>query len=138
MEVNYNLSSVTTENFSNMNSTEIFRTRNWSATAIWQIIIIPLMIFTNMLVLFVLMVDEKISSFKIYLANLMVSNIVSVLTNTPMNVVMVLDDPYWRIGPAGCLVFVYSVYTAGALQTQAHLLIGMNRIWALWRPVHYR
>ncbi|XP_055330401.1 pyroglutamylated RF-amide peptide receptor-like [Paramacrobiotus metropolitanus] len=110
----------------------------------WFTVVFPVVtglhVFLNALVLLPFIVKEDLrTSFTVYVICLSLSNTIQ---GSVMNVIQLIGlyrVPFWAIkNEFECSVYLYmdSVFAAGA--TYCHVLITINRLWALTFPVSYR
>lgn len=77
------------------------------------------------------------SSFNIYVANLLSSNFIYSIINGPLDVIQNIYGIWW-LGHGWCDVYLYMQVAFSNVQTYAHPLIAINRMWAIMFPVLYR
>lgn len=75
--------------------------------------------------------------FNIYLMNLLFANLIYVVIAYPMEISSSLHATKWRLGVSACTVYLYSFSVLQAAIFHSHLLITVNRLWAVIRPFHY-
>ncbi|XP_055354763.1 uncharacterized protein LOC129600302 [Paramacrobiotus metropolitanus] len=75
--------------------------------------------------------------FNIYVIALMCSNIAFVCVNCTLNAVEDAYGPLW-VGNFLCTLRMYSLHVFVSMIYHYHLLITLNRAWALFGPVTYR
>ncbi|XP_055332281.1 histamine H1 receptor-like [Paramacrobiotus metropolitanus] len=60
-----------------------------------------------------------------------------IATQGPINILYSLYSRWW-MGDALCTFLFYTIYTSSAAIVHAHLLITINRLWAITQPVSYK
>ncbi|XP_055349786.1 thyrotropin-releasing hormone receptor-like [Paramacrobiotus metropolitanus] len=111
---------------------------NWSAFPVWILIITAAGGITNCIVLLAfLRANSSYTPFNIYLINLILANLLRLLAVGPLDVAITLFDR-WPFGYAACTYYVYMEYVISSAITHSHMLITVNRIWAVTFPVSYR
>ncbi|XP_055351074.1 alpha-2B adrenergic receptor-like [Paramacrobiotus metropolitanus] len=74
--------------------------------------------------------------FHIYLGNLLTANIIWLIFQIPLDVTNQIY-PVWFLGNAACAIYQYAINVPGGVTTNTHLLIALNRIWAVQSPLTY-
>lgn len=77
------------------------------------------------------------NKFSFYLINLMTANIFHTLIDRPLDIAM-LFNPNWTHSSQFCTLFLYAAYVSKALMMQCHVLITLNRVWAIAYPISYQ
>ncbi|XP_055344382.1 melatonin receptor type 1A-like [Paramacrobiotus metropolitanus] len=77
-------------------------------------------------------------SFKPYIANLLLANLAMAVLENPLDILFELSCDRWTLSWAVCDLFLYCNYVFTGWEMHAHLLITLNRFWALIFPYHYR
>lgn len=113
--------------------------RSWAFSDIYAATI-GLLVFTfNGLTLSVFIIDSGLrrQSFSIFLIFLLTSNMLFSAIQNPLEIIN-FRFSHWWMGKTWCIVYYYStnVLARGAMFT--HLLISLNRIWAVTFPLSYR
>ncbi|XP_055336755.1 rhodopsin, GQ-coupled-like [Paramacrobiotus metropolitanus] len=75
--------------------------------------------------------------FNVYIMALLSANIVFVAVDGPLKL-LTYPYPDWRLGAAVCTLRIYTVYIIAAMAIHFHLLITLNRAWAMFWPLSYR
>ncbi|XP_055354499.1 G-protein coupled receptor 183-like [Paramacrobiotus metropolitanus] len=122
-------------NITNTNVTlkATFDTRSMASSAVAIVGLI-----SNSLVLLVFLIrKELLTSFNLYLANLLLGNILYILSGALFDIVSGLY-PAWWLGPSWCIWYTYGIWTLAGIPIFSHLSIALNRIWALYAPLAYR
>ncbi|GAV06249.1 hypothetical protein RvY_16269 [Ramazzottius varieornatus] len=110
---------------------------SWSAVPVCFLIIMLLSTVLNGVVLYVIARDSHLkTAFNVYIVNLLLTNLVQTFIQMPLNIANYLRS-YWWLGSTACTVFIYGL-SIQAVMVCSHLLITMNRIWAVTSPVTYR
>ena len=112
----------------------------WNYVPILSSIITVAGLLTNGLVLLVIVVNHTvlITPFNIYLINLLVGNLLNLILFFPLNVVHLVYGDYWWLGNSTCTFYIYGMYLLNASLGHGHLLITLNRLWAVTFPLSYR
>ncbi|XP_055336551.1 5-hydroxytryptamine receptor 1A-like [Paramacrobiotus metropolitanus] len=93
---------------------------------------------TNCGVLAVFLINKSLrTAFNVYIMALLSANIIFAAVDGPLKL-LAYPYPDWRLGPAVCTLRIYSVYIIAAMAIHFHLLITLNRVWAMFWPVSYR
>ncbi|XP_055335728.1 mas-related G-protein coupled receptor member A4-like [Paramacrobiotus metropolitanus] len=75
--------------------------------------------------------------FLIYVLNLLIANLVFFICYTPLD--LAVDDMAdFSFGLPACSFYLYAQYCVGNISIFGHLLIVINRIWAVAAPIHYK
>lgn len=93
---------------------------------------------TNSALLMLFITHRRLlTSFTIYLVSLSIANL---LQTAVMSTIDVVDSNslYWWMGSRTCDLYQYVVYVVGGGIVQSHVLITLNRVWAVSFPVSYR
>ncbi|XP_055347686.1 muscarinic acetylcholine receptor M3-like [Paramacrobiotus metropolitanus] len=75
--------------------------------------------------------------FNIYLINLLLANILQVFLQNPLAILESIYSRWW-MGRTACNLYIYAYYVLAGVIMLSHLLIAINRVWAVTFPVHYR
>ncbi|XP_055340771.1 kiSS-1 receptor-like [Paramacrobiotus metropolitanus] len=94
-------------------------------------------VLLNFGVLIILFVEKHLRTpFNVYIIVLLSSNILYVGLN---NILMVLaPHGHWWIGGQACTLRIYCRYIVVTITIHSHVLISINRAWALFWPISYR
>ena len=113
--------------------------RCWSASAILTLWLIVCGCLSNSIVLLSLF-DSRLrkSTFNIYVANLLLTNILHLTLQKPFDLVKDLHSRQWILGWNWCNFYTYTSCMSNSLIYHAHGLITVNRIWAVMWPVSYK
>ncbi|XP_055344694.1 uncharacterized protein LOC129592643 [Paramacrobiotus metropolitanus] len=79
---------------------------------------------------------DRRSPFDIYIIALLLTDTLYPLLNYPQKLVVLTRD--YQIGHPACTFYLYFIYAFPALIVHMHLLILINRAWAVFFPVSYR
>ncbi|XP_055349954.1 uncharacterized protein LOC129596644 [Paramacrobiotus metropolitanus] len=78
------------------------------------------------------------ASFKPYIANLLLANLFLAIFENPLDILLELSCQHCTLSWAVCDLYLYCNYVITAWAIHAHLLITVNRLWALIFPYSYR
>ncbi|XP_055353868.1 5-hydroxytryptamine receptor 1B-like [Paramacrobiotus metropolitanus] len=110
----------------------------WTPLLIVKLIISILSLFFNTAVLLVhCFIPAYIDPFSVYLLALFLSNLFYILLSRP---IAVLDELYGIYPAAGypvCFLFMYNKVSS-VIPVLLHVLISLNRVWAVTFPISYR
>ncbi|XP_055354053.1 5-hydroxytryptamine receptor 1B-like [Paramacrobiotus metropolitanus] len=110
----------------------------WSVWGVFNVVSSVITLLLNAGVLLLLLRPAiLIQPFTLYLLNLLVSNLLWILVEHPLDL---LSTSYarWWLGDAVCTLFLYASYVLSNGVISAQVLITVNRLWAVTFPVHYR
>ena len=140
--MNRNVSStslryINRSNDNNATTTQI--AAGWTSSAVFNLVIFFAILFTNGIILIAYYRDRQLSSrtFSYYLINLALANIVHGTVEQPFDVVYLVNFGLME-SHVFCVSYLYTVYVTNALLYSAHMLISINRVWAVGFPVSYR
>ncbi|XP_055329083.1 mu-type opioid receptor-like [Paramacrobiotus metropolitanus] len=110
----------------------------WTSTDIFSLINLVAILLTNGTTLFVYARCSQLRSntFSLYLINLLISNVFKALT-APVEIIQHLAVRKDQ-SAAYCATLIALGYTSNAVMMHNHVLITMNRVWAITFPVGYR
>ncbi|GAU96060.1 hypothetical protein RvY_07558 [Ramazzottius varieornatus] len=75
--------------------------------------------------------------FNVYMLNLAITDFVTAIFTTPGNFALYALNK-WVFSRAFCTVYLYGFWTWYSLSIQFHMLISLNRLWAVCFPMHYK
>ena len=78
-----------------------------------------------------------ITPFNIYLVVLLSANVFYSLTGGPLDIVNNLYDN-WILSAEMCSIYLYLTIIFQGYLTMIHVTITLNRMWAIFYPIHYR
>ncbi|OQV19966.1 hypothetical protein BV898_05971 [Hypsibius exemplaris] len=82
---------------------------------------------------------ELRTGFNLYIANIALTDVCVGLTNMPGTFLSQYRNHGYLLNPVSCTVLVcYGAYTLGGVNRWAHVLVAVNRLWALTFPLCYR
>ena len=120
--------------FSNRTLPDSANDPDWVLAGV-EILISVCVVVSNGFVLYVLIADRShFTPFKVYIFNLMFVNVVVECIQLTADISIDLHYPVAKY----CFVVAYEVYNAAAVQLHAHVLITINRVWAVVHPISYR
>jgi cysteinyl leukotriene receptor 1 len=112
---------------------------NWSFMTVFNLVTLILGLMGNGGILLPFMRDRSLRTpFNIYLINLLIANIASIILRYPLIIYTSLYSFRWSLGYATCTFSLYGSFVIAAVAENAHLLIGVNRLWAVMFPMSYR
>ncbi|OQV25519.1 hypothetical protein BV898_00459 [Hypsibius exemplaris] len=76
--------------------------------------------------------------FSVYLVNLLLANFTCSVILYPMDFISNLHSAQWLIGNQACTAYLYTTCVIEAGIFHCHLLIALNRMWAVVHPISYR
>ncbi|XP_055336550.1 visual pigment-like receptor peropsin [Paramacrobiotus metropolitanus] len=95
-------------------------------------------LLTNCGVLLLFLRDKSLRTpFNVYIIALLATNVVYTGTTATLKILQYSHGAWWMGIPA-CTMNLYFVYIFGSYAVHLHLLITLNRTWALFWPVSYR
>lgn len=110
----------------------------WTSLTIFEsFITILLLILNGGVAAIYLLVKELHTSFAVYIVTLLISNIAFGVGKNSLDVASGLYGQWW-MGPHLCGWYQYIVWVVGAVPINAHLMIAVNRVWAISWPTPYR
>lgn len=114
-------------------------TRPWNFIGILTTVIGILVVISNGTTLFVFLKDYTLrqQSFNILLMYLLISNILYAILQSPLEIIN-YKYSYWWLGRTWCIVYYYSTNVLASGSIFTHLLITLNRVWAVRNPLSYR
>ncbi|OQV20543.1 hypothetical protein BV898_05587 [Hypsibius exemplaris] len=111
---------------------------NWDFMGGFYVVIIILALFTNGPVLVAFFSRRNLwTPFNVYLMNLLSANILNVVLQNIPDLFNHLYSGWW-LGDGYCSVLVFGLYFLNAGVQNCHILIAINRIWAVFWPYSYR
>ena len=120
------------------NATEDPESFGWSHSVIPLLLIFPIALILNSATFSLILYDKKLhTAFNIYLANLFGANILYALLNGPLECAAGLSAA-WQFSESTCTTYIYLQCTLAVVQQSTHVLIAINRFWAITHAVHYR
>lgn len=122
-----------------VNSTAALQVQlEWTTLTIFESFITILLLILNGGVLAIyFLFKELLTSFAVYIVTLLLSNIALGVGKNTLDVISGLYKQWW-MGPQLCGWYQYIVWVVGAVPINAHLMIAVNRVWAISGPISYR
>lgn len=111
--------------------------QEWNSSATMTTLCSFATFVVNLFVLIIFIKNSHLRNpFTMYLINLLVANLILSVGET----VGILDDLHYHgfSGSFLCQLEKYTSYTSSAIVIHSHLLITVNRIWAISLPISYR
>ncbi|GAV06035.1 hypothetical protein RvY_16074 [Ramazzottius varieornatus] len=110
---------------------------SWTAMPICYLVIMIIATISNGVVLYVFARHPHLrTAFNVYIINLSMANLIETFMMMPLNIATYLRSHWW-LGSTACSVFIYGL-SLQAVAINSHLLITINRMWAVSAPVSYR
>ncbi|XP_055347138.1 G-protein coupled receptor 84-like [Paramacrobiotus metropolitanus] len=117
---------------------------NQSLNAVWNFAavgrlsfgIVQVILNLGMLIVFMFRKDLR-TSFTIYIIFLLIANLIYATCQYPLEVVRQLY-PHWALSTSACVFYIYQCWIFCPVTMHMHVLITLNRIWAIAFPVSYR
>ncbi|XP_055337901.1 probable G-protein coupled receptor No18 [Paramacrobiotus metropolitanus] len=122
---------------SNYSNTTALPSPHWGPPPILMTLINAAALLANLSTL-LLFLRLRLTSFDVFLANLLLVNLLYLVSACPLDTLHSLYDPHWPLSDALCTVYLYSLWLFQYLQVHAHVLISVTRVWAVRAPVAYR
>jgi hypothetical protein len=120
-------------NFTNLSSTT-----QWTFMPCIFTTITALALLVNSLVMITFLADPTLRTpFNLYLINLFIANLLCTVIQSSLEIFN-YSYAHWWLGSAVCTMYLYSSYVLEAAVGGAHLLIIVNRVWAVTLPHSYR
>lgn len=111
----------------------------WTFSTVFTLTTALLIIPTNLMILVCFLKDTRLRQqpFSIYLMCLLLSNLLSALFRNTLEIVNHMH-PVWVTGKPACVLYQYSLSFITSYQLFTHVLISLNRVWAVTFPYSYR
>ncbi|XP_055332282.1 histamine H1 receptor-like [Paramacrobiotus metropolitanus] len=120
------------------NSTAADITKSWTFVPIMDTLILVAALLFNGGLLILFIVNRNLHTpFSVYLFNLILMTFIYIATQGPINILYSLYSKWW-MGDALCTFLFYTIFPSSVATVHAHLLITVNRLWAITRPVSYK
>lgn len=120
------------------NDTTLLWEVTWNGSAVAITITFVLIILLNGFTLIIFLKERHLrTAFNVYLMFLMISNMTFALLHHPLQVVELVAPKGW-MGTRWCSLFQYSQNLFLGVEAYSHLLITVNRMWAISHPLSYR
>ncbi|XP_055348565.1 allatostatin-A receptor-like [Paramacrobiotus metropolitanus] len=98
--------------------------------------LLQLLFNASMLLVFVIKPHLR-TSFTIYIIFLLTANLTYTLCEYPLEIIRQLY-PHWPLSRSACTFYLYQIWIVCPLTMHMHVLITLNRVWAIALPVSYR
>ncbi|XP_055347528.1 5-hydroxytryptamine receptor 1B-like [Paramacrobiotus metropolitanus] len=96
-------------------------------------------VLLNAFLLIVLLTARTLHTpFTIYLVNLVIATLLFIILFEPISIMYSLDAFRSRLGEKVCGLFKYATYNLPDVIVQTHIVITLNRVWAILKPHHYQ
>ncbi|XP_055349766.1 uncharacterized protein LOC129596492 [Paramacrobiotus metropolitanus] len=115
---------------------EMSQTWNFAAIGRLTLVIFQLLFNTSMLSVFIFHPSLR-TSFTVYIMALLSCNIFYSAGEYPLEILR-LTYPQWWMSERACGFYLYHIWVFCAVSMHMHVLITINRLWALFYPVSYR
>lgn len=110
----------------------------WPPVLVTQLVLLILLILLNGFLLAMYIFKRNLrTSFSVYIMALLSSNIFYGLTRSSLDVIDGIYGVWWT-GERSCDLYLYSNWVIYAFPTHCHILITVNRLWAITYPISYR
>ncbi|OWA50759.1 hypothetical protein BV898_15265 [Hypsibius exemplaris] len=110
----------------------------WGSSASFSLTILLITVLANLFVLSAFVCHKSLQTpFHVYLINLLVTYLAYAVLFMPLEVITNLYTTWW-LGSAVCTYSIYGIWVFQAGMINSHLLITINRIWAVTFPHSYR
>ncbi|XP_055342562.1 5-hydroxytryptamine receptor 1B-like [Paramacrobiotus metropolitanus] len=110
----------------------------WTPLVTLKLLISIFSVLLNAAVLLVhYYIPAYINHFSVYLLALFLSNLFYILTSRPMGILDELYGIYPAAGYPVCVVYLYNKVSS-VMPVLFHVLISLNRVWAVTFPISYR
>lgn len=110
----------------------------WTFAPIFTLVVMITAVVSNGLVLSAFVRNSHLrTSFSVYLMSLLVANLLNTLTQYPLDVASSLFST-GNMGDRLCDMYIYSNYILSAGTMTSHVLIALNRLWAMTYPLSYK
>ncbi|OWA53949.1 hypothetical protein BV898_18373 [Hypsibius exemplaris] len=130
--------NLTLENATFLNVTSPSVNFHWSPMAVFNTSNLCIGLLGNSLLLILLVTDNRLRTpFNLYVIGLACANLLS-LTYIPFTILSNLTGEVWIAGEAACSYFLYLNWVECSTIYYHHLLVAVNRVWAIIHPVSYR
>ena len=124
--------------FNNSSQVEFDLSAQWGFVPIFQLSCSLSAFGANLLTLFIFGTVRSLQTpFNVYLMFLLTFNIINAVVVCPFDTLAVLY-PHWIFGANMCSAYLYICWMTQAVIPHTHLLISLNRVWAVTAPHHYR
>ena len=111
---------------------------NWAFLPIFQISCSCMAAICNAYILYAFITNISLRTpFNIHLIFLLSLNLINAIVICPLDTMALLYD-YWVLGTNVCLAYNYLAWTTQSAVPHTHVIIAVNRIWAVYFPIHYR
>ncbi|XP_055348572.1 melatonin receptor type 1B-like, partial [Paramacrobiotus metropolitanus] len=131
-------------NFTNITTKVSFSVAAATWTAVWnystisRLTFFVLQIVLNLSMLLFLIHHEALRiGFNVYLIGLLSANIFYAFGQYPVEILQSLYDHWW-MSKAACSYYIYQSWVFVSVSIHMHVLITINRLWALTFPLSYR
>lgn len=110
----------------------------WSFAPTFKLTMFVLVVVLNLFVLAVFCRDKKLRTpFSVYLILLQCCNLIYAIGDYPLAIMGQIYSR-WKMGAFACSIHIYALYVFAGITMHTHLLITVNRIWAISFPHSYR
>ena len=142
MNMSSGLTDKTYHNSSNALSNATKTVDNYNAlntvTSWFTVFTILATLFTNGLIVVVYCMHNQLRTpFNVYIVNIALTENLLALTAMPGTFILSWYD-YWPFSSILCTLFIYCKQILGVSVRYGHVLVALNRLWAVTFPVHYR
>lgn len=110
----------------------------WTVTPVAEVVTSVLSFSFNGLVLLVFLVHKHLRTpFTLYIMGTLSYNCIFALLNNPFDIITAVS-PNWLLSKLACDFYCYTGWVLSGVVINSHLLITVNRIWAITFPISYK
>lgn len=120
------------------NGTGNVTTESWEMVLVAETISVSLIVFFNSFVLLIYTVHSHLRTpFAVYIMLLLLSNISYSVVRGALDVINGVSQSWWT-GWGSCTLYQYMNWVYTDIPVYCHMLITLNRLWAIAYPISYR
>ncbi|XP_055348567.1 protein trapped in endoderm-1-like [Paramacrobiotus metropolitanus] len=111
---------------------------DWNYAAVGRTTLCILQLLLNFSMLLVIIRQQTLrTAFSVYIIGLLSANIFYAACEYPLEILLALYSEWW-MSRAACSFYLYQIWVFVAVPMHMHVLITINRLWALTFPLSYR
>ncbi|OWA53215.1 hypothetical protein BV898_17648 [Hypsibius exemplaris] len=112
----------------------------WTNSTIFALLVFLVGVMGNGSLLLLILCKGRAlrTPFNVYIGNLLLANSLNLCLQCPLDIANELYPCAWNFSRGACSIFLYAALVLQAVTYSAHLLIAVNRIWAVAHPISYR
>lgn len=135
--MNFNMLKNFTTNITNHSNKTISPTTSWNVRIFPIFFCAATILLDGVVLVLLLRKESRRRPFSVYLMCLLGTNMIYAIIQNPLDI---LHDVYpgWWLGTSACTTYLYTNYVLASCVVHSHVLITINRIWAVTFPIHYR